>query len=78
MKDRFNGIGQVLRFITPLLVSIGLWVLQDMRAEQARTQSSLAVMELKIDKLSNDYFRQLMDIKERLGGIEGRMGVAKK
>jgi hypothetical protein len=32
-KDAINGWGSVLRFITPLMVMIGLWIMSDMKNE---------------------------------------------
>ena len=30
---KINGWGQVLRFVTPMLVSVGLWIMADMKTE---------------------------------------------
>jgi len=32
-KDRINGWGSVLRFLTPILVTVGLWIMSDMKTE---------------------------------------------
>jgi hypothetical protein len=32
-KDRINGWGSVLRFFTPILVTVGLWIMSDMKNE---------------------------------------------
>ena len=32
-KDRINGWGSVLRFLTPILVTVSLWIMSDMKTE---------------------------------------------
>lgn len=57
-RDTLNGWGAIFRLITPALLSVLLWIVQDMR------------QDLKV--LQNDYFHELSAIKERLGRIEQR------
>jgi hypothetical protein len=49
-KDKINGWGSVLRFATPLLVSVGLWIMSDMKTEIRdirKTAQDLAVETIK-------------------------------
>ena len=32
-KDRINGWGAVFRFVTPILITVGLWIMSDMKTE---------------------------------------------
>ena len=64
MSERMNGWLSLFRLVTPALLGVVLWVVQDMSHD--------------LKTLKNDYYHELSGIKDRLGQIEGRLSVAAK
>ena len=65
MMNGLNGFSVLFRFVTPALLSVLLWIVKDLKQDVGRIRDEVKVM-------SNDYLRELGDIKDRIGSIEGR------
>ena len=63
--DRVNGWAVLFRFVTPALLGILVWTVQDIKTD-------MRVIAIDVKALSNDYLHELSEIKDRLGVIEGR------
>ena len=73
--ETVNGWGSVFRLVTPALIGVLIWIVTN---GQAQVHASLGEIRGELKTLSNDYFHQLAEIKERLGHIEGRNVVIDK
>ena len=77
--DKANGWMALFRIVTPALLAVMLWVLQDSRADTYRQ-----VAEIKFDikdirsTLSNHVQSELSSIKERLVAVETQLKVLVK
>ena len=65
VMDRVNGWAVLFRFVTPALLGILVWTVQDIKTD-------MRVIAIDVKALSNDYLHELSEIKDRLGVIEGR------
>ena len=73
-KNAINGWGQVLRFITPILITIGLWIMSDMKFEIREIRQAakdLAVQtinyNINMEKAQKDF---QIKVCERLTALE--------
>ena len=66
--DRVNGWAVLFRFVTPALLGILIWTVQDIKVD-------MRILAIDVKALSNDYLHELSEIKDRLGAMEGRSGV---
>ena len=64
-----NGWGAVFRLVTPALLGVLVWITTSGNAHRDRQMERI---DTSLHTLSNDYYHQLSDIKDRLGRIEGR------
>ena len=69
LSERLNGWMALFRIVTPSLLAVLIWVVTN---GQSQVNASMLEIRSDLKKLSNDYYHQLGDIKDRLGRIEGR------
>jgi len=76
-KDAINGWGAVLRFITPLMVSIGLWIMSDMKDEMREIrQTAKEIIQVSIAYNTEHLKNQVMfekEICQRVASLETYM-----
>ena len=83
-KDKINGWGSVMRFITPSLIVIALWILGDMRNQikdvRLETKEAFERVDMQFDKVylqfSNhlEHHRQFeIVLGERMATIETKI-----
>ncbi len=73
-KDKINGYGLLLRFITPILITLGLWIMSDMKTEireirQTAKELSASTIVYNTNHLSHHNIFE-KEICERLASIE--------
>ena len=73
-KDKINGWGQIFRFVTPVLITIALWILGDMRNQirDVREDAKLVAVETKVYSLNHLEHHRVFEISlcERITSIE--------
>jgi hypothetical protein len=73
-KERINGWGSVLRFLTPILVTVGLWIMSDMKNEirDIRIAARLLATETYTYNTNHltHHFNFEKNVCERLSSIE--------
>ena len=65
MMNGVNGFGAIFRLVTPALLGVCLWLMQDLKHD-------LGGLRVEVRVMSNDYLHEIAAIKDRLGQIEGR------
>ena len=77
-KDRINGWGSVLRFLTPILVTVGLWIMSGMKDEIKEIRQTARIMATETFNYNNNHLMHHFDfenkIVERLSCIETILG----
>lgn len=81
-KDSINGWGQVFRFVTPILITIGLWIMADMKNEIREIRNTAKEVALETVKYNSNHLEHHRNFEtkvvERLASIEtilrGRKG----
>jgi hypothetical protein len=74
LKNSINGWGTVFRFITPLMLTVGLWILSDMKNEirevrQTAKEVAVASITYNTNHLSHHSLFE-KEICERLAKME--------
>ena len=80
-KDRINGWGSVFRFITPLLLSLILFILSDVRSQirdvKLEAKEGFKIVDMQFDKVNLQFSNHLehhrqfeIVLAERLTTIE--------
>ena len=75
---KLNGLGIVLRFLTPLMVGIVLMLLQQDKESRKVMQTDISSIRLSLDNHVVALTREQTLIRERLSRIEGIMNGVKK
>lgn len=74
IKDRINGWGSVLRFLTPILVTVGLWIMSDMKNEIRDIRIAARVLATETFAYNEKHLMHHFDFEkgvcERLSSIE--------
>ena len=70
---KLNGLGIVLRFLTPLMVGIVMMMLQQDRDMRKEMQVDIASIKTSLDNHVTALTKEQTLIRERLGRIEGVM-----
>ena len=73
-KDKINGWGSVLRFITPILITVGLWIMSDMKTEIRDVRIAARLLTTEIFEYNEKHLLHHTmfekDVCERLSCLE--------
>ena len=73
-KDSINGWGSVLRFITPILITVGLWIMSDLKNEIREIRTTAKEVAIETSKYNTNHLTHHSsfekDMCERIASIE--------
>jgi len=74
LKDNINGWGLVFRFVTPILITVGLWIMSDMKNEIREIRTTAKEVALETAKYNVNHLEQHRkfesDIMQRITRLE--------